>query len=242
MKPVRFLPLVALAAFSLLVLKMAGLLMGEGHMVTGSQPSLAKAIPDAQQGGVAKNNKDTEKSKSGDDAGLAAKRIGAKKAVPKDITSLISNDRRTKAEVNLLTSLSKRREQLDAREREIGLRLNLIKAAEKRVDQRIAILKGLDEKIQRFAKVQKEEKKTQFDKLVKMYSSMKPKGAARIFNELDKKVLLGIIKNMKPQAMSAILAAMAPIKAREMTISLAGMTQQKFTEKNLDELPKINGN
>ena len=78
--------------------------------------------------------------------------------------------------------------------------------------------------------------------LVKMYSSMKPKGAARIFNELDKKVLLGIMKNMKPQAMSAILAAMAPAKAREMTISLAGMTQQKFTEKNLDDLPKINGN
>ena len=215
-------------------------------MVTGSAPSIAKAIPDASRASAGDKTKgettSKAKPKAGSDGGLAAKRIGAKKQPPKDITSLLRDDHRSKAEVNLLTSLSKRREQLDARETELGLRFNLIKAAEKRVDQRIVMLKGLETKIQRFAKVQKEQKKTQFNMLVKMYSSMKPKGAARIFNELDKKVLLGIIKNMKPQAMSAILAAMTPAKAREMTISLAGMTQQKFTEKNLDDLPKINGN
>ncbi len=235
MKTIRFLPLVALAAFSLLSLKMAGLLLGDKNIVTGTSSSIAKAIPDAPRG----NATDKPKAK---DSSLAAKRIGAKKAPPKDIVSLTRDDHRSKAEIDLLTSLSKRREQLDAREKELGLRHNLIKAAEKRVDQRIAMLKKLDKKIQRFAKVQKEQKKTQFSMLVKMYSSMKPKGAARIFNELDKKVLLGIMKNMKPQVMSAILAAMAPVKAREMTISLAGMTQRKFTEKNLDDLPKINGN
>ncbi len=235
MKPVRFLPLVALAAFSLLALKMAGLMLGDKNMVTGSKTSIAKAIADSPPG----TPDGQPKIK---DAGLAAKRIGAVKAPPKDIKSLNGEGNQSKAEIGLLTSLAKRREQLNAREKELGLRLNLIKAAEKRVDQRIAMLKGLETKIQRFAKVQKEQKKSQFDMLVKMYSSMKPKGAARIFNELDKNVLLGIIKNMKPQAMSAILAAMAPAKAREMTISLAGMTQQKFTEQNLDNLPKIKGN
>ena len=107
MKTIRFLPLVALAAFSLLALKMAGLLMGEGYMVTGSRPSLAKAIPDAPQAETGKEKKNGKKGKSDDVSSLAAKRIGAKKSVPKDITSLISDDHRTKAEVILLTSLSK---------------------------------------------------------------------------------------------------------------------------------------
>ncbi|MCP4936439.1 MAG: hypothetical protein GY927_20105 [bacterium] len=243
MRTVRFLPLVALAAFSLLSLKIAGLLLGHKNMVTGSAPSIAKAIPDAPRDSSKKKPKvDSSKKKPKvKDTSLAPKRIGAKKITPKDIVSLSGDDHRSKAERNLLISLSKRREQLDAREKELGLRLNLIKAAEKRIDQRIDILKELDTKIQRFAKVQEEKKKTQFAMLVKMYSSMKPKGAALIFNELDKKVLLGIMKNMKPQAMSAILAAMAPVKARQITISLAGIARQKFTEKNLDDLPKING-
>jgi len=240
MKPVRFLPLVALAAFSLLALKMAGMLMGDRYMLTGTGSTLAKVDPDAPEAGkAAADGKSKEKAAKAPDKAVKSRKD--KNAAPTDVTSLNPEHYRSKAEISLLISLSKRRKQLEKREQELGLRLNLIKAAEKRIDQRIALLKGLETKIQRFAKVQKEEKKTQFAMLVKMYSSMKPKGAARIFNELDKKVLLGIIQNMKPQAMSAILAAMAPEKAREMTISLAGMTQQKFTEKSLDALPKING-
>ncbi len=242
MKPVRFLPLVALAAFSLLALKLAGMMMGERYMITGTQQSAAKAVPDEKQD-IEEPGKEKPK-KTTDKGSLAPKRIGAKKEAlpPKDITSLLGEDYRSKAEINLLMSLSKRREQLDRRESEMALRLNLIKAAEKRVNERITVLKGLEVKIQRFAKIQKDEKTAQFNRLVKMYSAMKPKGAALIFNDLDAKVLLGIIQKMKPQAMSAILAAMAPEKARELTISLAGSSRQKFTEKNLDDLPKINGN
>ncbi len=238
MKPVRFLPLVALAAFSLLGLKLAGMMMGEGVVLSGSAPSQAKPVPDANPPAKA-----AAKDKAPDKGSLASKRIGgAPPAAPRDVTSLLNEDHRSKAEISLLTSLSKRRKQLDARERELEMRLNLIKAAEKRIGERIKVLKKLEIKVQRFAKAQKEVKNAQFNRLVKMYSAMKPKGAARIFNDLDKKVLLGIIQNMKPQAMSAILAAMAPEKAREMTISLAGNSQKELTERSLEELPKINGN
>ena len=230
MKPVKFLPLVALAAFSLLALKLAGLMLGEEYMVTGSRSSVAKAIPDSDPGAESKaNNKQSGSDKK---AGEKPKpnRVKKKKGPPKDVLSLGREDHRTNAEIDLLTSLSKRRKQLDQRETELLMRVNLIKAAEKRVEQRIATLKKLDSKIQHYAKMQKDEKVAQYNRLVKMYSSMKPKGAALIFNELDKKVLLGIIQNMKPQPMSAILAAMAPAKAREITISLAGVAQQEFSE------------
>ncbi len=240
MKTIRFLPLVALAAFSLLGLKLAGMMFGEGVVPMGTGASLAKEqISSPQKGSETKK----AKAKQSTDNSLAAKRIGAKKpAAPKDITSLRGDTYRTKSEVILLASLSKRRVELDNRETEMGLQLTLMKAAEKRIDDRIKILKALEAKIQRFAKQQKEKKKNQYNRLVKMYASMKPAGAAIIFNELDKKVLLGILTNMKPQAMSAILAAMSPVKAREITMAMAGNSRSKFTSENLDELPKINGN
>ena len=45
--------------------------------------------------------------------------------------------------MDVLTSLSKRRAELDARERELNMQANLIAAAEKRVDAKIAQLKTL---------------------------------------------------------------------------------------------------
>jgi hypothetical protein len=50
--------------------------------------------------------------------------------------------------VDVLTSLSKRRAELDARERDVEMRENLIKAAEDRVDSKIADLKQLQTQIQ----------------------------------------------------------------------------------------------
>ncbi len=240
MKTIRFLPLVALAAFSLLGLKLAGMMFGEGFVPTGTSASIAKETPKEGQKKDAKASQ--KKSGNNADKSLAAKRIGAQKpAAPKDITNLRGDEYCTKSEVILLASLSKRRVQLDRRENDMTLQLNLIKAAQKGIDDRIKILKSLEAKIQRFAKRQREQKKNQYGRLVKMYAAMKPAGAAIIFNELDQKVLLGILTNMKPQAMSAILAAMSPVKAREVTMAMAGNSRSKFTSENLDELPKING-
>ena len=239
MKGIRFLPLVALSAFALLGLKLAAMMLGQDMMLTGTVVSMAKESAGTKP---EKPVKTPQKPKKDNKNSLAAKRIGAKRpAAPKDITNLVGDRHRTKSEVLLLASLSKRRKELDQREKGLALQLNLIKAVEKRIHDRIETLKALQAKIQHFSRQQKEQKKKQYGRLVKMYAGMKPKGAARIFNELDKKVLLGIIKNMKPQAMSAILAAMAPQKAREITMALAGNARSGFSRENLEELPKING-
>jgi flagellar motility protein MotE (MotC chaperone) len=52
------------------------------------------------------------------------------------------------AQVDVLTSLSKRRAELDGRERDLDMRENLIAAAEKRVDGKIDNLKQLQTSIQ----------------------------------------------------------------------------------------------
>lgn len=57
--------------------------------------------------------------------------------------------------------------------------------------------------------------------LVKVYERMKPKQAARIFEELDMKVILQVARRMKEANVAQILAAMDPVKARDITARIA---------------------
>ena len=58
--------------------------------------------------------------------------------------------------------------------------------------------------------------------LVKLYTSMKPKDAARIFNTLDLEITVAILKGMKPSTSSAIISQMTPERAQEITAMLIG--------------------
>jgi len=61
----------------------------------------------------------------------------------------------------------------------------------------------------------------QVDSLVKTYSSMKPRDAARIFNNLDDAVLVPVAGQMKPDVLAAILAQMQSEPAQKLTVKLA---------------------
>ena len=55
---------------------------------------------------------------------------------------------------------------------------------------------------------------------------MKPKDAARIFEELDLEVLLQVVQRMKEAKVAPILAAMDPKRATEVTTRLAERRQE----------------
>ena len=126
------------------------------------------------------------------------------------------------AEVDVLTSLSKRRAALDKEAKALKMRANLLAAAEKRVDAKIAGLKALKNQIQTLLGQRDESQKKQIASLVKVYSAMKPRDAARIFNTLNQAVLLDVAGSMKPDALGAIMAAMEPKQAQDLTVKLAG--------------------
>lgn len=127
----------------------------------------------------------------------------------------------TSAQVDVLTSLAKRRAELDAREQDLDLRANLIAAAENRVDGKIAGLKQLQTQIQALLQQHDAAQQKEINSLVKTYSSMKPKDAARIFNNLDNDVLLSVASEMKPDVLGAILAQMQADAAQKLTVKLA---------------------
>ncbi|HEY2032326.1 MAG TPA: hypothetical protein VGH02_01435 [Rhizomicrobium sp.] len=125
------------------------------------------------------------------------------------------------AEIDVLTSLSKRRQQLDAREQSLNMQSNLIAAAETRVDGKIATLKGLQSTMQTLLGQRDAAEQAQLTALVKSYSSMKPADAARIFNSLDETVQLNVAAAMKSDVLGAILAKMQPDAAQKLTVRLA---------------------
>ena len=124
-------------------------------------------------------------------------------------------------EVDVLTSLAKRRAELDKREQDLTTESNLIAATEKRVDDKIAALKALQAQMQTLLGQRDAAEQAQLMALVKTYSSMKPKDAARIFNSLDDDVLLSVAQAMKPDVLGAVMAAMQPDVAEKLTVKLA---------------------
>lgn len=148
------------------------------------------------------------------------------------------------SETDLLGRLGERRNSLDAREKELEMRMALVEAAEKRLDERTATLKAIEAKINALVDEKKSAEKQQFTGIVAMYETMKAKEAATIFNQLDMPVLLRVARAMNPRKMAPILARMDPLKAKNLT---AGLTTEEaeptldVAVEDLNSLPQIVG-
>jgi flagellar motility protein MotE (MotC chaperone) len=127
----------------------------------------------------------------------------------------------TKGEAEVLQNLSERRAALDERERGLTMREQLIGVTEKRVEERLAELKDLEARLNTMLAKRDEAEEAQMLSLVKTYENMKPADAARIFNKLDRQVLLTVASRMKPAKIGAVMAAMEPARAQDLTVMLA---------------------
>jgi flagellar motility protein MotE (MotC chaperone) len=124
-------------------------------------------------------------------------------------------------EVDVVNSLSKRRRELDARDSQLTTQANMIAAAEARVDAKINQLKQLQAQINGLMVQRDEAQKAQISSLVKAYSTMKPKDAARIFNSLPDEVLVPVAHDMKSDTLALVLASMNSETAKSLTVKLA---------------------
>jgi flagellar motility protein MotE (MotC chaperone) len=125
------------------------------------------------------------------------------------------------SEVDVVNSLSKRRRELDARDAQLTIQANMIAAAEARVDAKINQLKQLQTQINALVAQRDEAQKQQIASLVKAYSTMKPKDAARIFDNLPDAVLVPVAHDMKSDVLALVLANMNSENAKALTVKLA---------------------
>ena len=131
----------------------------------------------------------------------------------------------TPSELEVLQKLTERRKQIDVREQEVIRREELLKAASDQIDRKISELKTLQNTIQSLLQQYNDQEDTKMKSLVKIYENMKPKEAARIFEQLDMPILLDVVVRMKEQKVAPILAEMDPTKAKSVTSEMAQRRQ-----------------
>lgn len=142
------------------------------------------------------------------------------------------DDEYSDVKMELFTDLSKRRKDLESKEKELVMREALLKAAQAELEQKTNELTAIKTDIETLLKQQTEQEDKRIASLVKIYEGMKAKDAAKIFNSLDMDVLLQVITKMSERKSAPIIAAMDEDKARDVTILLA-------EQNKLPDLPQL---
>ena len=201
----RLMPILIFAFSALLVLKVAGLVLGN-NVTFGVQVA---------QGGEGEGEGEAKP------APPPVAPAPAAGAAIQDLTAKTLEElRKNSAEKDLLDALSKRRDELDKRAAELDLREKLLQAAQAKMEQRLAELTALEQKMADDKKKQMEtygDPTDQIKSMAGMYEQMKPKEAASIFEQMDIEVVLQLARAISPRKMSAILAAMNPTLAGQIT-------------------------
>lgn len=139
--------------------------------------------------------------------------------------------------IELLQKLKDRNDLLLKNEQKLIEKNEILKTVEYKIEEKYKELdqKRLDlEKIKNnLAEINKkiaEEDELKLQRLVKIYQTMKPKDAARIFDKLDMTVLLEVISRMKEGNTAPILANMTAERAQNITMFLAQKRKIAQTE------------
>jgi flagellar motility protein MotE (MotC chaperone) len=270
MREFRIIPVVLFAAACLLSLKVIGIVRGNGYVLSGSNlgetlatriaasrdPQSQQALANVKQAFNVKQSWAQEMFGYPDVTGSvpdskpaekppAAKKPGADAAAPArdpgGTQVMIDSSRPSSpAERAILERLQERRQEIEARGRELEIRDGLMKAAEMRLEARVAELKTMEARVTAAVQNREDSDSVRFKSLVTMYENMKPKDAAKIFDRLDLTILVQVTALINPRKMSDILGQMSPETAERLTVELASRASGDRTQ-NPADLPKIQG-
>jgi flagellar motility protein MotE (MotC chaperone) len=216
--PLRLLPVTVLAVVGLLFFKVQEAYDGF-HQLQSLVPfgtSEAKAQAAAPKAAAGKPGADAAKGTE-----IAAATPPATAEMPRDPT------RFTQGEIDLLQKLSERREALDKRERELEQREAMLRAAEKRFDEKVSELEGLKTQLRSLVDQRSKDEEERLRSLVRIYETMKPKEAAQILEKLDLDVVVGVIGRMKETKLAPSLASMLPERAKTLTSLLVDRSRDQ---------------
>jgi flagellar motility protein MotE (MotC chaperone) len=243
---IRVIPVVIVAIFSLVVLKVAGIVLDGGYVFDYDPQPGQRSWAQENLNFPGKPEIDITGSTHGEPKDAAKKEDAPKPETPDtkpDGIVLHPEENQqpiSPSERAILERLQSRRQELEARAREIEIRESLLKAAEKRIETRAGELKSIEAKASAANEQKSEADNARFKGIVTMYEGMKPKDAARVFDRLEMPVLIEIASQIAPRKMSDILGLMSPEAAERLTVELAhraGGDKSAATA----ELPKIEG-
>jgi flagellar motility protein MotE (MotC chaperone) len=251
-RDIRVLPVVLVAIFGLAVLKIAGLVIDGGYVFDyrpestgqswaqesfnfpGGNKSAVNRIDNSDITGSVEKPRE-EEAKPAVSAPEVAKPEGVAVNPAQQQSGAVSPSERA-----ILERLQARRQELEARAREIDIRESLLKAAEKRVESKVEELKAVESRISTATQQKSDADTARFKGIVTMYEAMKPKDAAKVFDRLEMPVLIEIATQIAPRKMSDILGLMQTEAAERLTVEMARRAGSDKSASAAD-LPKIEG-
>ena len=260
LRDIRIIPVVLVAIFGFAVLKVAGLVIDGGYVFDYDPQSTRQSwaqetfnFPGGNKSEAAaditgsvderKEEKSREEKKEEKPREEAAKPAVAAPEVAKLEGAAVAPAQGqpvSPSERAILERLQSRRQELEARAREIDIRESLLKAAEKRIESKVQEMKAAESRISAVNEQKAEADAAHFKGIVTMYENMKPKDAAKVFDRLEMPVLFEIASQIAPRKMSEILGLMSTEAAERLTTEMA---RRANPDKSAfaAELPKIEG-
>lgn len=244
---IRLIPIVAVAALCLLALKAAWLLTGPGPdgriEVVAAAPAPAATTTTTTLDVTATGSGGGHKKPDSAIQHPAAKAAPPAGPPGQVVPNEPQPDLPSAGERVLLQRLQERRQELEARARELDMRESMLKAAEGRLDQKLEELKALEAQAAAGAGKREDQETQKLKGLITMYESMRAKDAARIFDRLELGLLVDVVKQMNPRKMADILGQMSTDAAERLSSELARRERTSGGGKpglGMD-LPKIDG-
>ena len=250
-RDLRLIPVVALAAAALFMLKISAIVVEGGYTLISSRVALAQGLgagvkpsdfdvpPPAALEDAAPRQARQSRCAPGCAISTGRRNIPARLRAKPDAPAPAAPEKAAAPEANATAparakgdpirqasapcskASQQRRQELETRAREIDVRDSLLKAAEKRIEQRLQELKELEARVTGAISKKDEDEAAKFKSLVGMYENMKAKDAAKVFDRLNMRVLIEVVNAMNPRRMADILGQMTPDVAERLTIEIA---------------------
>jgi flagellar motility protein MotE (MotC chaperone) len=259
-RDIRIIPVVLIAIFGFAVLKVAGLVIDGGYVFDydpqSSRQSWAQEsfnFPGGNRteataditGSVDEKPKEEKREEKKEDKPreeAAKPPVAPPELTRPEGTAVVPAQGQpvSPSERAILERLQSRRQELEARAREIDIRESLLKAAEKRIESKVQEMKAVESRITAVGEQKTEADAAHFKGIITMYESMKPKDAAKVFDRLEMPVLYEIASQIAPRKMSDILGLMSTEAAERLTTEMARRAGPDKSASAAD-LPKIEG-
>jgi len=121
-----------------------------------------------------------------------------------------------------LKAIREREARLVELEKEMNDRQKSVEAAEDAIRKELQNLKTAEDSLRATITLASEAAENDLAQLTDVYSNMKPKNAAALFEKMEASFAAGFLYRMAPDAAARVMAGMSPEKAYLVSVELAG--------------------
>lgn len=123
---------------------------------------------------------------------------------------------------DLIADLSTREKRLDEQARQLDIRSRQVSEMEQELAVAISRLQESEEKLSQTIEVARDASSGDIERLVGIYTNMKPKDAAVIFEQMPPGFSAGFLTQMDPSVAAGIVSNMSPNSAFAVSVHVAG--------------------